>query len=322
MKKPWLPDTASDPTRVAFPEWLKARRDDNRTAKVEKRKEPYSGVEKTQSWLWDLMTTGTKKFNVHMVTAQKERVDAWHAENDQLAEGQEGQGAAEGEVGEEEEEEEEQEPGDSWDGDPTDDDDNDAASDGEADPDGTQTMEEEGARVSPTPSVASSSSHDSAEEADPLIAEARKYPALKRKADELEAVRQSLRQDVEAEKDKEAAAAEAAAVDEEVARVEYETVRRIKRAKIRQKYIVALEQRARSQHPEGALMCECGCKTTSFGEEPLDIHDMEVDHDDERADGGADDPGIDGLNLYTKICHGRKTRARALERIRARRHQA
>ena len=178
------------------------------------------------------------------------------------------------------------------------------------------------ARVSPTPSVASSSSHDSAEEADTLIAEARKYPALKRKADELEAVRQSLRQDVEAEKDKEAAAAEAAAVDEEVARVEYETVRRIKRAKIRQKYIVALEQRARSQNPEGALMCECGCKITSFGGKPLDIHDMEVDHDDERADGGADDPGIDGLNLYTKICHGRKTRAQALERIRARRHQA
>ena len=174
------------------------------------------------------------------------------------------------------------------------------------------------------------SSTDDAEEKDPLIAEARKYPALKRKADELEAVRQSheavrqsLRQDVEAEKEKAAAAAaEAAAVEEEVTRVEYETVQRIKRAKVRPKYISALEHRARSQHRDGELMCECGCKTTFFGGKPLELYDMEVDHENELADGGADDPGIDGLTLLTRICHGRKTRARALERIRAKQRQS
>ena len=96
--------------------------------------------------------------------------------------------------------------------------------------------------------------------------------------------------------------------------VERETVQRIKRLKIRRKYIDALEQRAKAKHREGALMCECGCKVTLFGGNPLDIHDMEVDHEDELADGGADDPGIDGLTLMTRICHGRKTRARALER--------
>ena len=67
-------------------------------------------------------------------------------------------------------------------------------------------------------------------------------------------------------------------------------------------------------------MCECGCETTQFAGTPLQLYDMEVDHEDELADGGADDPGIDGLTLMTRICHGRKTRARALERIRANKH--
>jgi hypothetical protein len=189
--------------------------------------------------------------------------------------------------------------------------------------------EQEDDDVKSSPPLASvTPSDEGAAEEDALMAEARelagKSPAVKRSLDEVEAAtaeaeakRWKLRQDVEAEKEAER---EEEAVEEEVARV-YETVQRIKRAKIRRKYVGVLEQRARAQHPERALMCECGCKMTFFGGQPLDIHDMEVDHYDELADGGADDPGIDGLNLYTRICHGRKTRDRARERIRAKRHQ-
>jgi hypothetical protein len=63
---------------------------------------------------------------------------------------------------------------------------------------------ESGEPTSPTPS--STASDDDAEAKDTLIAEARKYPALKRKADELENELDALRQNIKVEKAKEVAA--------------------------------------------------------------------------------------------------------------------
>lgn len=62
-----------------------------------------------------------------------------------------------------------------------------------------------GEPTSPTPSTGAASDDD-AEAKDTLIAEARKYPSLKRKADELENELYALRQNIKAEKAKEAAA--------------------------------------------------------------------------------------------------------------------
>ena len=110
-----------------------------------------------------------------------------------------------------------------WGGDAIDDDDA-AASDGEAreesnfddgddqhvDEDGEVPLfhGESGEPTSPTPSPTPSStaSDDDAETEDALIAEARKYPSLKRKADELENELDALRQNIKVEKAKEAAA--------------------------------------------------------------------------------------------------------------------
>ena len=129
-------------------------------------------------------------------------------------------------------------------------------------------------------------------------------------------------------------AARAEADRKKVARLEQEVEREQealfalhrKRAKnIRRMYIATLEARARSAHPNGQLMCECGCGCTTLNGKPLELCLMEVDHITGLADGGKLDPGPDKLQLITVVCHIHKTvaeaRSRALQRLLKRRDQ-
>jgi hypothetical protein len=201
--KLWLRHTAGDTAnRPSFPDWLAARRGDNKVAKARKEKEPWPGVEKAQCWLWDYMMSGSKTFNVYRVVAQKERIDAWRAQNAQPGasnveqqpvsssseeeeeeeEQEQEQGEEQGEVAEEEEEEEEEEQQ-------------------------QQPEQPEQAQASSTPSsTTAEDTHTGGDEFARVLFEASEDPDLKRKADQLASGFDELKRDLANKKQKQTAA--------------------------------------------------------------------------------------------------------------------